>query len=155
MWLSDEELESTREALRAHKDVLFAYLFGSWARRTAMQASDIDLAVYFRDELTPSERFDLRLNLMDGVSPPAPPREWDVVALNDVSVTFAYEILERGEPLMINDRAALVDFRFRTYRDYHDGAYHRRLIEDARNRRIEDGSFGHLPALRASKARAD
>jgi len=42
----DELLPEAYEYLRADVDILFAYLFGSLARRKAGPLSDVDIAVY-------------------------------------------------------------------------------------------------------------
>jgi predicted nucleotidyltransferase len=42
----DDLLPEAYEYLRADKDILFAYLFGSLARKKAGPLSDVDIAVY-------------------------------------------------------------------------------------------------------------
>lgn len=45
--LKDEELEALKEYFKQHKDVAFAFLFGSQAEGRATKLSDVDIAVYF------------------------------------------------------------------------------------------------------------
>ncbi|MCX9014360.1 MAG: nucleotidyltransferase domain-containing protein [Candidatus Methanoperedens sp.] len=42
-------MEEIKKVLENEADVLFAYLFGSYARGTQGKTSDIDIAIYLRD----------------------------------------------------------------------------------------------------------
>ena len=53
------DLEEIRDYL-AQTEVIFAVLFGSHARGTADESSDVDIALRFPDELSESERFRRR-----------------------------------------------------------------------------------------------
>ncbi|WP_256546834.1 type VII toxin-antitoxin system MntA family adenylyltransferase antitoxin [Halobellus inordinatus] len=53
------DLEEIRDYL-AQTEVIFAVLFGSHARGTADESSDVDIALRFPDDLSESERFRRR-----------------------------------------------------------------------------------------------
>ena len=48
--ITDESKEALKEYFKTRKEVAFAFLFSSQARRTATKLSDIDIAVYFYPE---------------------------------------------------------------------------------------------------------
>jgi len=53
------DLEEIKEYL-AQTEVIFAVLFGSHARETADESSDVDIALQFPGELSEAERFRRR-----------------------------------------------------------------------------------------------
>jgi predicted nucleotidyltransferase len=52
----EERLPEAYEYLRADKDILFAYLFGSLARKKAGPLSDVDIAVYLAEKVSFAEK---------------------------------------------------------------------------------------------------
>lgn len=92
-------LENAREfaiAIRKKYNCNNIYLFGSYAKGTNQEESDIDIAVVFNEFENP---FDIQLDLMrlrrgiDSRIEPHPFREEDFTVINPV----AYEILKYGE----------------------------------------------------------
>ena len=45
-------MEKIIKAMEEDPEILFAYIFGSYAKGTQKESSDIDVAVYLRDEST-------------------------------------------------------------------------------------------------------
>ena len=45
--------------------IVFAYLFGSSARGKTGALSDVDIAVYFENQISEKDRFNLKLDLID------------------------------------------------------------------------------------------
>ena len=56
----DRLLDELEAALRRDEDVAFAILFGSQLADDSHSSSDVDLALKFADELSPTERFRKR-----------------------------------------------------------------------------------------------
>ncbi len=76
--------------------VVFAYLFGSQAKGTAGSLSDIDIAVYFDDEVDAGEHFDLKLKVLGEITDLYKTDEVDLVVLNDTPPLLAHRILKEG-----------------------------------------------------------
>ena len=102
--------------LRERGDVLFGYLFGSFARRKSTLLSDVDIAVY----LTGTEFSEKRLEIIGDLVDILKTGEVDLVILNTAPVTLKIRIL-RNKRLLI-DRAPNVRHAFEsaTMRSYID-----------------------------------
>ncbi|MBP1696012.1 MAG: nucleotidyltransferase [Deltaproteobacteria bacterium] len=113
------------EYLRADKDVLFAYLFGSFARKKTGPLSDVDIAVYFGDVPSFSEK---RLEILGGLTSILKTDEIDLVVLNRAPLTLKMKILERKK--VIVDKAPLLRHGYEslTMRQYFDFSYKESFI---------------------------
>jgi len=77
--------------LLANDNILFAYLFGSYADHTFNDSSDIDIAVYLKDY-----SFDSKLSLHHALEKSLQ-KEVDLVCLNEIKNIYLLEsILTRG-----------------------------------------------------------
>ncbi len=74
------------------KEGVMVYLFGSWARQQAARASDIDIAVEFRNSLPPGALAKLRERLEESNIP----YRVDVVDLSKASPYFREQVLKEG-----------------------------------------------------------
>ncbi len=109
------------EELFEKRKVIFAYLFGSQANGTAIESSDVDIAVMFDDEVDEDERFENRLKLMTELSPIFKGKEVEVVSLNDVrDILFKFSIVQPGKIIFKKDYDALLDFDLKTTNEYYD-----------------------------------
>jgi hypothetical protein len=106
-----------REALsREGESVLAAYLFGSTARGTAREHSDIDVAVLLADAPhTLRERFGLESRLEERLRRPV-----QVVILNDAPPDLVHRVLRDGRLLLESDKAARVRFEVSARNAYFD-----------------------------------
>jgi predicted nucleotidyltransferase len=87
----DELLPLAFEYLRSDEDILFAYLFGSLARKKAGPLSDVDIAVYCREGSSlPEKKLEILGNLVNILKTD----EIDLVVLNRAPLTLRMKILE-------------------------------------------------------------
>lgn len=101
------------------KEVLFCYLFGSFAMENFISKSDVDLAV-FLDEKRCKDFFDKRLELISQLSKILK-KEVDVIVLNDTrSPFFKYVILKEGKLIFERDEEKRIDFELETLNQYFD-----------------------------------
>lgn len=120
-------LDVTRltEALEAEADVVFAYLFGSQSTGKAGPRSDIDVAVYLRDDGV--DAFETRLRLAGVLARAIGTDALDVVVLNTAPLSLAGRILTTRRVLVDHQphqrhlfesltARQFVDFRFREHR---------------------------------------
>lgn len=109
-------LDQVRAVLASHPDVIFAYAHGSFLEDRPCR--DLDIAVYYRDGLSPRDQFDASLDLGARlgrvVGMPV-----DVHSLNLAPVEFRYHVT-RGLLLFARDAEANFDFQERTWASYFD-----------------------------------
>ena len=99
------------------EDVLFAYLFGSYANDKATPHSDIDIAVYLHDSALDSvDKMDLVDNLSTALSIEA----LDLVILNQAPITLARRVLERHIVLIDRNPSVRHQFESLIMRKYFD-----------------------------------
>jgi predicted nucleotidyltransferase len=111
-------MECAREAISADSRVLTAYLFGSFARGTARDDSDLDIAVLFE------ERIDARLGgpldkLRDAVER-ACNRSCDLIDGRAAPADLVHRILRDGQLLVERDRSARIAFEVARRNEYFD-----------------------------------
>jgi uncharacterized protein len=86
------------QALDGNSNVLFAYLFGSWARDAVTPLSDIDIAVYLREAHPDAED---KLAILGELADHLETDDIDLVVLNSAPLTLQARV--------VRDRQVLVD----------------------------------------------
>ena len=121
----DDLLPLAFEYLRGDKDILFAYLFGSLARKKAGPLSDVDIAVYCREGSSFPEK---KLEILGNLARVLKTDEIDLVMLNRAPLTLRMKILENKR--VIVDRLPLIRHRYEslTMRQYFDFSYKESFI---------------------------
>jgi predicted nucleotidyltransferase len=121
----EELLAEAYEYLRADKDIFFAYLFGSLARKEAGPLSDVDIAVYCGEGASFPEK---KLEILGNLANILKTDEIDLVVLNRAPLALRMKILENK--MVIVDKAPLIRHRYEslTMRQYFDFSYQESLI---------------------------
>jgi predicted nucleotidyltransferase len=127
----DSFLSQLLQLAAENKDISALWLYGSRVDQTATDNSDYDLAVAFRTfikeplarRLRPEElaiQWISRLRCVeDKVS---------IVDINIVPTTLAWEVVNKGVPVFIQDRDRVVREELRIFRQFElDVSYHRRI----------------------------
>jgi uncharacterized protein len=83
-------IPNAKEYLRSNKDVLFAYLFGSFAKNCPKPLSDIDIAVY----LDCNDHAQARFNIIGELISIFKTDEIDLVVLNSAPLGLKMRILK-------------------------------------------------------------
>lgn len=108
-----------KDFFQNQEEVLFCYLFGSFAYRNFSSKSDIDVAVYL-DKRKCRDLFKKRLNLIAAISKSLK-KETDIIILNDLtSVFFEYVILKEGKLIFERDKEKRIEFEMKTLNQYFD-----------------------------------
>lgn len=91
----------------------FIILFGSFAKGTYRDDSDIDLAYFSKEQLSSYERFLLvgELAVMAG-------REVDLVDIKQLDTVFTIQIFSQGIPIYIQDENEFTRQKMRAYSMY-------------------------------------
>jgi predicted nucleotidyltransferase len=99
-------------------DVLAAYLFGSRARGSAREGSDVDVAVLVRGE--PAATLDgLGMDLLVDLERNLDCRV-DLVVLNRAPWDLVHRVLRDGRVVLERDRSARIQFEVRARNQYFD-----------------------------------
>jgi predicted nucleotidyltransferase len=88
------------EYLHSCDDVLFAYLFGSLAKGSFIQLSDVDIAVYLSKKKNYSEK---KLEILGSLNDLLETDEIDLVILNTAPLSLEMKILENKSVLVDKD----------------------------------------------------
>jgi uncharacterized protein len=106
-----------RRRLEHEPNILAAYLFGSVARGTSGEASDVDVALLY--ETAPraylEQPFDLEAELSGALG-----RSVQIVALNRAPSDLIHRVLRDGILLVDRDRSKRIAFEVRARNEYFD-----------------------------------
>lgn len=91
----------------------FMILFGSFAKNTDDEKSDIDIAYFSEKEISHYDRFILA-NKLSTIAK----REVDLVDIKQVDTVFAIQIFSEGIPIYIGDENTFIAQRMRAYSMY-------------------------------------
>jgi predicted nucleotidyltransferase len=109
--------------------VRLAVLFGSYARGTATTDSDVDVAVAFEEDCSPSERLDRRIDLTTDLVAFLGTNDVDVTDLDSVRPDVGSSALQHGT-LLVGGREVLEEYLERFERE-------RRSTDDTHEERMD------------------
>lgn len=111
--LTNEIMVQLIEKVKQEVNPAFIILFGSFAKDTVREESDIDLAYFSSKQLSSYDRFLLsnELALIGG-------REVDLVDIKNIDTVFAMQIFAHGIPIYIEDENEYIRQRMRAYSMY-------------------------------------
>ena len=96
------------------EQVLFAYLFGSQEQEKTSFNSDVDIAVYLKDELFKSA-FDIKSRLYVNISKALKRNDIDLVILNTCqNLILLDQIIRQGSVIYCKDELKRMDFEVMT-----------------------------------------
>ena len=110
-------LDLLAEALSAHDQVVFAYLFGGLATGTVKPLSDVDIAVWVNSAQSIAET---KLDLIGVIAKTLGTDEFDLVILNSASLSLAGRILRQRRVLVDKDPQQRHLFESLTNRKFFD-----------------------------------
>lgn len=93
---NSKKIRLLKEYFRKNKDILLAFLFGSFAKGLVTKESDFDIAVYLRD---PKKEDEIWLEVSKIIQ-----KEVDLVCLNEAPASLVSNVFKTGIPLAIKDR---------------------------------------------------
>jgi len=113
-------LEGKSGELFDSSHVLFAYLYGSYARGEAIPQSDIDIAVFVRKDFPDDDYLNLELNLSIELDKLGLGAETEVRVINRLPLLMRGEILTEGHLIYCRDDSTRVEFETATRDEYFD-----------------------------------
>jgi len=131
--MQNAKMQDLTTIFETEKRVKFAYLFGSAAREEQNSLSDIDIAVYLREDCDPAEaKLDIIGNLMARLGKD----RFDLVILNTAPLPLAARIVRCRKVLADRDPFSRHRYESRILREYFDFSI---LEESILNRRFAVG----------------
>ena len=109
-------IDRLKSCLESHRDIVFAYLHGSFA--IGDRFKDIDIAVYL-DPL-PSSPLQVELEIETELGDAIKKYPVDVRILNNSPLSFRYNVIKHGEPIVVHDDDLRSDFVETTLSNYFD-----------------------------------
>lgn len=105
--------EQLIEKVKQEVNPAFIILFGSFAKETVREESDIDLAYFSSKQLSSYDRFLLSNELaLIGE------REVDLIDIKEIDTVFTMQIFAHGIPIYIEDENEFIRQRMRAYSMY-------------------------------------
>lgn len=104
--LSDMKLVALSNYFKIRNDILASFLFGSVARGKTSNDSDIDIAIWLKDEDRRLE-FKIWQEIEDILK-----KDVDLVILNRAPAILSWSIIRKGKPFVIKDRSRFMDILF-------------------------------------------
>ena len=97
----------TSEYFAKRDDIIFAYLFGSYAKEKQTHLSDIDIAVYIREKKGISDK---KLKILMDLSRLLKTDDIDLVILNEAPISMLTKIL--AHKIILNDKSPKIRHSF-------------------------------------------
>ncbi len=130
-------MEKIIKAMEKDTEILFAYIFGSYAKGTQKESSDIDIAIYLRDESTlerdPLYPSRLAINIERAL---VEKRTVDVRVLNGSTLRFRSQVLRFGKLLFSRDERKRIEFETSSLAQYYDFKPHLDMYDASRKVRL-------------------
>lgn len=111
----DIEFETIKKRIIEDLNCEAIILFGSFARGTQNERSDIDIAFKSKREVTKKEAFNEK-SLLEDIAK----RDIDLVNLDEINDDFRYEILMNGKELYCEDKTKFDLYKLDMFREYLD-----------------------------------
>ncbi len=109
-------LNKLKTIMSQNNDIVFAYIFGSYACGKQTQNSDVDFAVYFSGGNIDTVKYlNLKRELMDISS-----KEVDVVILNNANPLVKHEVFKDGICLFSRNKEIENNFIVKSLFEYED-----------------------------------
>jgi len=132
-------LKNLEKGLRKNPDIIFAYVFGSYGKGEIHPLSDVDIAIYLKENM---DFFEKKLEILDKVIKLLGTEEIDLIILNVAPGYMVREIINTGKLLFSKDENLRVEFILRKLKEYFETAYLRKISESCLLERIRNGKYG-------------
>lgn len=128
--------ERIKDILKKEKDIVLAYLFGSFARDDTTPLSDIDIGILFNSGIDSLRRHNLKLRLMGEIAQACKVDKIDIVDIEKGSILLKYNIIKHGNILKSADEDRRVQHETSIISRYLDEKYYIQRHSDMILKRI-------------------
>lgn len=120
-------------------EIIFVYIFGSYATGKISSISDIDIAFYIKEGV---DFFEKKLEILSIIEDTLKTDEVDIVILNEISPSFFKEIFNKKILFVDKDKNKRIEFELRKLREFFDTERLRKISEKCLIERIKEGKYG-------------
>lgn len=136
--VSDIVVEKISRYFAQKEDVVAVYLFGSTVKNKERTESDLDLAVLFKEETEPYERFEAKLQIANELEEDVKTKI-DIVDLRSADLFFIHQVMKNKKILFERDTYGRVSFEVEYRKRFFDHMpiyeqYHRQARRRLRER---------------------
>jgi hypothetical protein len=110
--------QKIRDVIAEHKEILFAYLFGSVAKGLNTTKSDIDIGIFLKENFKKDVFYEVGLALE--IEMKTNLKNIEIVVLNNKSLRFLNQVLRYGKPIFSRDEKRRINFETSIIRKYID-----------------------------------
>jgi len=103
--------------------------------------SDVDIAVYFDDDLSSTQQFKLQLHLIGVLGQVLQRNDVELAVLNDEAIVLRYEVVKNGKVIFCRDKSAKNEFFVRAIREYLDTEPMRAFHYEKMKQQIREKNF--------------
>ncbi len=113
--MTERVIKKITDFLYSDEDVVFALLFGSYAKGQQRGRSDIDIAIYLKNEPDADTILEHTSRLTEIAK-----KEVDLVVLNRASAMLRHQVFKNKTTLFVKDMPSYVRFRVKCMNDYEE-----------------------------------
>ena len=118
-----------KNELEKEKDVIFAYIFGSYAEGREGPLSDFDIGIFLKN--TSKDFFERKIEFNNLVTSILKTDEVDIVILNEANVEISFNIIKNGFLLLSKNEELRIEYEKKIIKYYMDFEYYRkRMIKE-------------------------
>jgi len=125
-FINDKKNAQLKALFASHKEVLFAYVFGSHARGDTGPSSDVDLACFLDSMKNSRKVSNLHVQLVTETGTVLHMDAVDMIILNESPLPLQFNIIYEGKLVFERDQSRRIDFEVKTMRLFFDRQYYYR-----------------------------
>ncbi len=136
-----KDIREVKECLDKKLDILLEsfnikliYIFGSFAKGTNREDSDLDIAILLEDNYSPL----IKLQILDELVGIFNIENIDLVILNDVNEVLKFQVIKYGKVLYMNDLTTKILFEAQTMSQYMDMEHFRNIQNEYSRKKFLD-----------------
>jgi predicted nucleotidyltransferase len=122
-----------KDILLRHNNIIFAYIFGSYAQNKARADSDVDIAIYLDTAMDVETYLEIKVRLAEVCK-----REVDLIILNEATPFLRYEVYRNNILLFSRDKACETQYIVKTLFEYSDMKKYLNLCYNETIRRLKE-----------------
>lgn len=127
-------IKDIKKVLTSRKEIVIAYLYGSFAKGKTSKASDIDIGILLKKSFRKDVFYEGELALE--IEKKTKLKNIEVVVLNNKPVRFLNQVLRYGKLILSKDEKYRINFETFVTKSYIDFKPHYKLYDDLRLKRL-------------------
>ncbi|MCM8762423.1 MAG: nucleotidyltransferase domain-containing protein [Candidatus Omnitrophica bacterium] len=134
----EDLIDNLKYRLMKERDIVFAYILGSYADGCPGPLSDFDIGIYIEES---KEIFEKKLYLNFIITDILKTDEVDIIILNTASPFFIHHSLKNAKLLFSKDERTRFSFLVKNMKEYFDMQYYYVRFKESLLKRIREGRY--------------